>query len=403
MKILLIGGNIPDTQLQDIFTNTIGNFQFAANEFQNKLIKGFKEIIGNDFYVLSAPFVNSYPKGYKKIIYKGFEQSKNEKYVSFFNAWGIRNISRNINLNKNIKDFINIKDSNKYVIVYSPHVPFLKTAYKIKRKDSSIKIILLLPDLPQFVALEEKISLLYRILKKFDVKQFYKYSDKFDSYILLTKHMNDFVNKKNKKFIIIEGIADTHYLLSKKHELIENNDFTIVYTGTLHKKFGVCNLIDAFKLIKNKNFKLLICGYGDAEEYVKIASQNDRRINYLGQVSNNEALNLQRKANVLVNPRQNVGMFTKYSFPSKNMEYLSSGIPVIAYKLEGIPNEYDSILFYPKDDSIESLKDKILQISQFSRLDYEKYYLKVKKFLISKNINNTIKKILSFINNNNNS
>ena len=38
-----------------------------------------------------------------------------------------------------------------------------------------------------------------------------------------------------------------------------------------------------------------------------------------------------------VNPRQNNEEFTKYSFPSKTMEYLASGVPVVAYKLDGIP------------------------------------------------------------------
>ena len=64
----------------------------------------------------------------------------------------------------------------------------------------------------------------------------------------------------------------------------------------------------------------------------------------MGQVSLNEARALQKTADVLVNPRLNEGEYTKYSFPSKTMEYLSTGRPVVCYKLDGIPDEYDKHL-----------------------------------------------------------
>lgn len=74
-----------------------------------------------------------------------------------------------------------------------------------------------------------------------------------------------------------------------------------------------------------------------------------------------------KKATVLVNPRQNNEEFTKYSFPSKTMEYLSSGIPVVAYKLDGIPDEYDQYIQYVADDSIESLKMKLVEVCEMTR------------------------------------
>lgn len=68
-----------------------------------------------------------------------------------------------------------------------------------------------------------------------------------------------------------------------------------------------------------------------------------------------------------MNPRQNNEEFTKYSFPSKTMEYLSSGIPVVAYKLDGIPDEYDQYIQYVADDSIESLKKKLVEVCEMTR------------------------------------
>ena len=46
------------------------------------------------------------------------------------------------------------------------------------------------------------------------------------------------------------------------------------------------------------------------------------------------------KATLLVNPRPTTEEFTIYSFPSKNMEYMASGTPLLTTKLPGMPEEY---------------------------------------------------------------
>ena len=85
-------------------------------------------------------------------------------------------------------------------------------------------------------------------------------------------------------------------------------------------------------------------------------------IRYYGYVDGNRVRQLQAEATVLINPRQNTDAFTKFSFPSKTMEYLASGKPVIGYKLDGIPAEYDPYIQYVADNSIEALQDKLLEI-----------------------------------------
>jgi len=51
------------------------------------------------------------------------------------------------------------------------------------------------------------------------------------------------------------------------------------------------------------------------------------------------------KADVLVNPRENNEEYTKYSFPSKNIEYLASGNPVVAYMLDGMGDCYREYIY----------------------------------------------------------
>ena len=76
------------------------------------------------------------------------------------------------------------------------------------------------------------------------------------------------------------------------------------------------------------------------EGAVKEAARKDPRIEFKGFLSKREIALLQTQCDVLVNPRTDTGEYTKYSFPSKTMEYLLSGSKVVMYRLAGIGEEY---------------------------------------------------------------
>jgi glycosyltransferase involved in cell wall biosynthesis len=132
-----------------------------------------------------------------------------------------------------------------------------------------------------------------------------------------------------------------------------------VYTGKLNACFGAKKLVDAFCMLPEPNYRLVLCGRGDCEEYIQEKAAADSRILYLGQVTADVAGEWTRRADVLVNPRPNEGEYTKYSFPSKNIEYLLSGNPVVAYMLSGMSEDYRRFMHIVADDRVESLRDAI--------------------------------------------
>ena len=157
-------------------------------------------------------------------------------------------------------------------------------------------------------------------------------------------------------------------------------------------------LLEAFGKIENENLKLVICGFGEAEEIIKEKEKQDSRIVFLGRVDRTDVLALQKNAAVLVNPRQNNEEFTKYSFPSKNLEYLSSGVPLVAYKLDGIPDEYDDFIIYPVDDTEISLANEITKICNMADEDRKTLGLKAKDFVFkNKNKVTQSQKIIEFV------
>ena len=64
---------------------------------------------------------------------------------------------------------------------------------------------------------------------------------------------------------------------------------------------------------------------------------------------------MQARAALLINPRSPRGVFTRYSFPSKTLEYMRSGKPVACYRLEGIPKEYDPYLRYIEGEGASAI------------------------------------------------
>jgi len=403
MKLLFIGGFF-STQLEnEIILNSKSHIDYAANKLQWKFIQGLSSIKKTEINIISAPFVNPFPKGYKKIRFnkKPIEKKDNIEihYVNFCNLWGYRNISRKYAINRKIcKLPVNEID---VVFLYSAHTPIVQAAKKIKKINSLTHICLILPDLPEFMNRNRKKNFLYKVFKKIDIKIFKKNIKYIDSFVLLTENMSNYLNIKDKPFVVIEGMINPEEIVikgDKSDDYSQKKD--VVYTGNLVATNGILNLLEAFHQIEDQNLNLVICGKGETENKIKEYTEIDKRIHFLGQVKNEEVLEIQRNALVLVNPRQNIGEYTKYSFPSKNMEYLLSGNPVIAYKLDGIPDEYDEYFFYPEDNSIEALRNKIIEVSKISPEERQKIGEKSRNFVLeNKNPYVSAQKIMNMIQN----
>lgn len=405
MKILFLGGIFDKEMEEEILKRSKNMVQYAANKLQWNLIDGLMNIDEVDLRILSAPFIGKYPTEYRKMFIKSHKHKYKHlvecEYVSFCNLWGFRNISRKNSLRKQIHDFFSLKSSNKAIIVYSPHTPFLQAAVYAKQKDPSIHICLIVPDIPQFMNLNEKKSIIYSKLKEVDIKIFMKNSKYIDSFVLLTKYMKDALKVGDRPYIVIEGVVNISQIPLNVSDSKKDKIQSVVYTGTLNGKFGVINLIKAFHAIKDEKIVLKISGRGDSEDYIKQYTKKDDRILFLGQLSNDEAIKLQKQATVLVNPRQNNEEFTRYSFPSKNMEYLLSGNPTIAYKLDGIPDEYDDYIFYVRNNSIESLRDKIVEVLSLSKQQRNEFGKKAREFVVrNKNNNEASLKLYNMIKSN---
>lgn len=401
IEYAFLGGIFPKELQSEVKEKSTGNIQYAANALQWNLINGIESNISRPIKLFNRMFIGSFPKKYKDFYIKtkvfSHDEGTYDINIGFINVLFIKQLLIPKIANKYLLKWINNnKDKEKVLFVYSTN--FLENITFVKESDFSVHVCLILPDLPSFMNMDKSKSLLYKWLNDSNQKALLNNIKYIDSFVLLTNQMANVLSIENKKpYVVVEGmVPDNNSDIEQNYN--DNNVKTICYTGTLTKKYGIMDLVKAFQLMDNDKYKLIICGSGEAETEIKKIALKDPRVEYKGIVTREEAIKIQRNSTVLVNPRKNNEIYTKYSFPSKIMEYMMTGRPIVCYKLDGMPDEYDDFLNYVSDNSIESLKNKLVEVIFMKQEELTNQGIKNRKFVLeNKNNNIQAKKILQMI------
>lgn len=217
-------------------------------------------------------------------------------------------------------------------------------------------------------------------------------------YVLLTQAMNDYLNPQGKPYVILEGHADV--TMAQRTPSLEKKTSPRVcfYAGGVSKRYGLQNLVEGFLQADLPDAQLHIYGPGDYVEELKEVASRDSRIFYGGMLLNHQILDKEMEATLLVNPRPTQEAYVKYSFPSKTMEYMSTGTPVLTTVLPGMPREYHPYVYLLPDESPEGIAQQLRQVlSQEAETLFEKG-LQAREFVL-KEKNNVVQgeKILQML------
>ena len=184
------------------------------------------------------------------------------------------------------------------------------------------------------------------------------------------------------------------YAVRKKYKTVKKNmpadqiDVQVHKQG-LYEKYGLKTLIDAFMSIDIKDVTLSLFGNGPLVPYIIECCKKDNRIHYYGVLPNEKIVEEEMKATILVNPRPINEEFTLYSFPSKNMEYMVSGTPVLTTKLPGMPTEYYKYVYLFQDTSINGFKHDLVRVLSIPEEELKNKGILAKEFVLS-NKNNIV-------------
>jgi len=173
---------------------------------------------------------------------------------------------------------------------------------------------------------------------------------------------------------------------------------SVFYSGAINDINGVDLLIQAFRLLPDPHYRLHIFGQGPMEPMVREAMDQDKRVFYGGVLPIREIMRRQAQATVLVNPRPSYRRITRYTFPSKVLEYMVSGRPTITTVLPGIPEEYYPYLYLLRDETPEGLAQLIEDVCSESATKLEQRGQQARDFVLqNKNWGCQGKRIYEFI------
>lgn len=394
MKILYSSTVCSNKLLNHLYNTSTKKPMYSIQKFHWLLLKGF---IANqvDAYTLSSIPISS--KNHKRKIWKvasEIEDGIHYKYIPFLNFpfirqmwifmysffyvlfWGIRKTDEK----KLVCDVLNIS---------------VCLGSLIASRLIGLKSVGIVTDMPGLMVGGSK-SFLSNLITRINKS----YLSSFDYYVFLTEQMNPVLNIHKRPFIVMEGLVDVDMQITPHEEWTSDMKRNIIYAGGLYERYGVKMLIEAFMQTSFDDVTFSIYGMGEMEQQIREYEKKDSRIHYFGAVPNSKVVEEELKATLLINPRPTHEEFTQYSFPSKNMEYMVSGTPVLTTRLPGMPVEYYPYVFLFDEESMEGYKRKLDEILS---LPYETMQAKgeLGKRFVMMNKNSTIQVfgIVKLINN----
>lgn len=392
MKILVIGIFVNDKELSKL--NLLSKDQdkpsVAAIKYTKLISEGFKNILEKNVTNLFLAPMGMFPIC-KKIIWHKKSDSQNY-YIPFINFFILKQfiILVYVFLFASIWILKNSRKDKLFIVFTSLYLPFLAGILPLKLF-RCFNIVSFVPDLPDF---EFTYSNNITFPKSIFINTYTYLSKKLlfiiDYFVFITEFMKEKFNSKPS--IVIEGFVDSSLIY--KDIPIAKKENAVLYSGALFEKFGIKILLDAF-LDGDLNCELWLFGDGDMVEEINKRALCDSRIKYFGQKPNEMVINYQQRAKLLVNPRFSNNEFTKFSFPSKLMEYMISGTPVLTTNLAGIPNDYHDKMFFIELETVDGLKQSLMNCLSKTQEELDLFGKNTKSYVMrEKNNFSQMKKIV---------
>jgi glycosyltransferase involved in cell wall biosynthesis len=387
VNYVFLCGIYPKDKEDELFQKSAGKLSFAANLHQWNIIHGLEENLGAPLTLINTYFLPSYPRyPEKKIAPYAFSHTEGaqDQTIGYRNLRGIRNFSQMKGIYRALKAYLDAHAGQETtVFVYTMRFCAMKAVARLKKKGYPIHACLIVPDVPSVLSQYGARKGLYnKISSRYNVCQVEKLTRAMDSFVLLSAPMKELVAVGDRPYCVVDGIydqADATLPLEKEKSTDEKR---IVYTGSLHREYGICDLLEAFAKISDPTYRLLIAGNGNALDAVKAAEKADARISYLGLLQKDAVKELQSSSTLLVNPRPLEGIDAKYSFPSKTIEYMLRQKPVLMRRLPGMDPIYEEYLFTPEKCGCEDFADAIVFVCELPQEQKEAIAKKARAYIL---------------------
>ena len=388
--MIILGPLFPEEREQEIISASKRGISNAANNFQWNLLKGLQANTKERLIVINALPVGTWPKNYKIFRLRDADWSCGSIVGHEIGCWNMPLVKQLMRMRK-ARAWLKKYPEESEILIFTAYLPFL---WAVSKRSPECKVTAVITDIPEFYDMHQ-VSAFRKRLRSIHCKIVYHFMESVDRFVLLTEQMAMPLHVGNRPYIVMEGMCGD---AAAETAAPKPQPFSVLYTGRLNRRYGLELLLQAMKELQDPDIELWLCGSGEMAEEIRSYAAQDPRIRFFGFLPHEEAVRLQQQATVLVNPRTNQGEYTKYSFPSKTMEYMASGRPVMMFRLDGIPKEYDPFLTYIPEESAESIRDTMKSLKEISPSELDAIGARGRAFVLkNKNRNVQMRRVLNFI------
>lgn len=322
MKILFCGTMVPDK-----IEYEVKDISAAGNRFQNNMIRNLKEM-GHE--VVCCTYLGmAIPEEAGCALRRRSAACVCECYVP-----------KEGKILRSILEYRRVArkamDDTEAVICYNITYAWLRLPVWARKKRN--QSIVVLADYSEGVSYRNPFRKFYAWLQRQSMRR-------FDTVVGLSPNIGSKL-RKGQRFIVMEGGIDRALLETLRYRPHrEGQPTAFLYAGLLSRVTGVDILLEAMCRIKRREIRLVITGKGDLEGKVRQAAAGDERILFKGHLSYEEYVEQLQEADFLVNPRNMELPENQNNFPSKIMDYLASGKPIISTRFAGWERFQENIFF----------------------------------------------------------
>jgi glycosyltransferase involved in cell wall biosynthesis len=364
-RILFVGGVLEESECA---ANPICNT--AGNKFQLNFIASLGAAAGSPIDVMSFMPAAMFPRG-RQILYgadrHALRAGQQASYIRYVNLPVVKQATQALSILAGVLAWQwKHRAERRVVILYNVFAPHALPVLAARMLAGGRAVVLVADTPHDFYGFGG----LWGVLERIDMFLQIRSIARFDGQISLTEMIvADFAPAVPA--IVVEGGVDEDEVCSDASGVVDDDEDirSVLFSGTLNEINGTRLMLDAFALIDDQRYRLRVFGRGPLEDLVAEAAKRDSRIEYLGFQPNREIMREQRRATVLLNPRPSRQRITRYTFPSKVLEYMLSARPVITTPLPGIPSDYSRHLFLATDETSQGLATTICDVC--SRPDEE--------------------------------
>jgi hypothetical protein len=209
--------------------------------------------------------------------------------------------------------------------------------------------------------------------------------------ISIIQNYNSFLNcRKKYKFFYQGGIP------KYKSNNITLSPLNLIFTGTITKLTGIEEFAEQFGDLKIPGIELHIYGKGDFNKLYSLEKKYNN-IFIHGYVSILELENAMLNAFAFVNPRNDKEESNQNTFPSKLLEYISYGKPILSSFSNSLDEEFNKLLLLYDSNNIMSLNEQLMVIKNMNNDELTAHKNKLRLYTINNSWEKSTDSLLKYL------